>query len=26
MAVEDITAATLVYRSAIQPDGAASVN
>jgi len=26
MAVEDITAATLIYRSAIQPDGAASVN
>jgi thiomorpholine-carboxylate dehydrogenase len=26
MAVEDITVATLVYRSAIQPDGAASVN
>jgi ornithine cyclodeaminase/alanine dehydrogenase-like protein (mu-crystallin family) len=26
MAVEDITAATLVYRSAIQSDGAASVN
>ena len=26
MAVEDISAATLVYRSAIQPDGAASAN